>query len=296
MLRNNCCNLKGANGAFCGCKSANLLNNIITILGVAHSYHSDVAEHQNFVNLLDKTQSILNIWDMRSLSLSDRVQIFKTCAVSKLNYLPSVSNLPKAFVNQLTIMQKRFIWNNKPPKIKHSSLIAPCSEGRLNNVDAECILRSLQLLQIVNLSDPRFEPSKIIPKLWFETYDVSLPVERNYCIEQSKIRRLPPFYQMVIKNWIHISKYYPVDAEDILHESLWHNAHMKTGGRPIFDKQLSDKGHNTISGIFTKTGKLLHFNMLQEKGMHPKYYRSMQILDAIPNTSKTNVRMSLSQG
>ena len=60
---------------------------------------------------------------------------------------------------------------------------------------------------------------------------------------------------------------------------------MKIGGEPIFDKQLSDKGYNTISDIFTKTGKLLYFNMLQEKGMHPsKYYGWMQILDAIPNT------------
>ena len=53
--------LKGANGAFCGYKSVNLLNNTVTILGVAHSYNSDAAGHQNFVNLLDKTQSILNI-------------------------------------------------------------------------------------------------------------------------------------------------------------------------------------------------------------------------------------------
>ena len=37
--------------------------------------------------------------------------------------------------------------------------------------------------------------------------------------------------------------------------------------------------------------------MLQEKGMHPsKYYRWMQILCAIPNTWKINVRMFLSQG
>ena len=62
--------------------------------------------------------------------------------------------------------------------------------------------------------------------------------------------------------------------------------------------QLSDTGYNTISDIFTKAGrKLLHFNMLQEKGMHPsKYYKWMQILDAIPDTWKINVRMFLSQG
>ena len=67
--------LKGENGAFCGCKSVNVLNNTVTILGVAHSYNSDVAEHQNFVNLMDKTQNILNIWNMRSHSILGRVQI-----------------------------------------------------------------------------------------------------------------------------------------------------------------------------------------------------------------------------
>ena len=104
--------LKGVNGAFCGCKSVNVLNNTITILGVAHSYNSDAAQYQNFVNLLDKTQSILNIWNMRSLSLLRRVQIFKTFAISKLNYLASVSNIPKDVVNQLTIMQKQIYFKN----------------------------------------------------------------------------------------------------------------------------------------------------------------------------------------
>ena len=61
--------------------------------------------------------------------------------------------------------------------------------------------------------------------------------------------------------------------------------------------QLSDTGYNTVSDIFTKTGKLLHFNMLQEKGIHlSKYYKWMQILDAIQNTWKINVRLLLSQG
>ena len=118
-------------------------------MGVAHSYNSNAAEHQNFVNLLDKTQSILNIWNMRSLSLLGRIQIFKTFAISKVNYIASVSNIPKSVVNQLTIMQKQFIWNYKPPKIKHSTLIAPYSKGGLNNVDIECRLRSLQLLWMV---------------------------------------------------------------------------------------------------------------------------------------------------
>ena len=31
----------------------------ITILGVIHRYNSDAAEHQNFVNVLDKTQNKL---------------------------------------------------------------------------------------------------------------------------------------------------------------------------------------------------------------------------------------------
>ena len=75
----------------------NVLNNTITILGVAHSYNSDAAEHQNFVNLLDKTQSIFNIWNMRSLSLLGRVQIYKTFAISKLNPIRLGDGPPKCF-------------------------------------------------------------------------------------------------------------------------------------------------------------------------------------------------------
>ena len=121
---------------------------------------------------------------------------------------------------------------------------------------------------MVKLSDPKFEQSKVIPKIWCQSCNIPPPVKRNYCIEQSKISRLPSFYQIIIKNWIQISNYYPVDAEDIFQETLWHNAHIKIGDKPIFDQQLSNMGYNTISDIVTKTGKLPHFNMLHEKGMH----------------------------
>ena len=71
-------------------------------------------------------------------------------------------------MNQPTTMQKQFIWNNKPPKIKHSTLIAPHSKGGLNNVDIEGRLRSLQLLWMAKLLDPKFEQSKVIQIFGFK--------------------------------------------------------------------------------------------------------------------------------
>ena len=60
-------------------------------------------------------------------------------------------------------MQKQFIWNYKPPKIKHSTLIAPYSKGGLNNVDIELSTAPTALDGEAVLN--KFEQIKVIPKI-----------------------------------------------------------------------------------------------------------------------------------
>ena len=46
--------------------------------------------------------------------------------------------VPSKFViDQLNTLHKNFIWNNKRPKVKHSTLIADYCEGGYKDVDIE---------------------------------------------------------------------------------------------------------------------------------------------------------------
>ena len=43
--------------------------------------------------------------------------------------------LPKQMLDQLNTLQKSFIWSNRKPKIKHSTLIADYGEGGYKDID-----------------------------------------------------------------------------------------------------------------------------------------------------------------
>ena len=48
--------------------------------------------------------------------------IFKTRAIWKVVYLALISNIPKVIVEELQNIQKKFLWQNSRPKMKHKTL------------------------------------------------------------------------------------------------------------------------------------------------------------------------------
>ena len=51
----------------------------------------------------------------------------------------------KQVVHQLNIMQRGFIWNNKEPKIKHSTSVADYSEGGYKDIDIKTKISALKV-------------------------------------------------------------------------------------------------------------------------------------------------------
>ena len=51
----------------------------------------------------------------------------------------------KQILEQMNIVLKSFIWDNKKPKIKHSSLTADYSEGGYKDVDIETKISALKV-------------------------------------------------------------------------------------------------------------------------------------------------------
>ena len=62
----------------------------------------------------------------------------------------------KQILDQMNIVHKSFIWDNKKPKIKHSTLIADYSEGRYKDVDIETKISVLKVTWVKRLSDSNF--------------------------------------------------------------------------------------------------------------------------------------------
>ena len=80
-------------------------------------------------------QSILSLWSSRGLTIGGKILVLKTLGISKMQYLIQMTHVPRHIFEQLKALHKKFLWNKRPPKIKHSTLIGEYYDGRLKAID-----------------------------------------------------------------------------------------------------------------------------------------------------------------
>ena len=67
---------------------------------------------------ITKIESVLKLWRLRNLTFEMRITIFETLSLSKMIDFALVKTTSNEIVDQLSKMQKYFIWNKMKPEIK----------------------------------------------------------------------------------------------------------------------------------------------------------------------------------
>ena len=104
--------------------------------------------------MLERSAESLGIW--RSFTSRQNFSLFKSSAISKLIYASTLKCPSKQIFDQMNIVHKSFIWDNKKPKIKQSTLIAGYSEGGCKDVDIETKISALKVTWVKRLLDSNF--------------------------------------------------------------------------------------------------------------------------------------------
>ena len=149
-------------------------------------------------------------------------------------------------LNQLNTLQKSFIWSNRKPKIKHSTLIADYGEGGYKDIDFKSKISALIVTLVTRLQDTDFHPSKIIPNILFsnsgglEIMFHSNLKRSNYCASQ--MISYHKFYQNLIQLWEDVSEEEPKNVSDICEEIIWNNHMIISNCQTLFNKCFIDKG------------------------------------------------------
>ena len=71
--------------------------------------------------------------------------------MSNIVYLALITNIPTSTMKELIKIQKEFIWNNKNPKIKHTTLCINYDDGGFKNIDISSKIIRLRCSWIKNL-------------------------------------------------------------------------------------------------------------------------------------------------
>ena len=127
------------------CRWVDIKCSVIRTLGIFNSYDKDLEQKLNFLDNIKTLNDVLKLWEFRGLTLAGRILVFKSLALSKLLHACTMKVPSKFVIDQLNTLHKNFIWNNKRPKIKHSTLIADYCEGGYKDVDIENKIAALKI-------------------------------------------------------------------------------------------------------------------------------------------------------
>ena len=289
--------LKGVIKAVCGMKCIDLTNETIKILGIHFSYNSKKMNEENFSKSVSKIQNVLGLWRNRSLTLEGRVVVFKALAISKIVYLALITNVPEFIIEELCLIQKKFVWLNSKPKIKHETLRADFKNGGLKNVDIRLKFISLKCSWIKRLFDDSFHEWKVIPLHLFEnTFGKNFKFHTNLDFKSTIIMNFPLFYKSLLLHWKNSFPNFHVVASCILNEFLWYNKYIKIGGNTINFKYFSEKGINYFIHLLNNDGYFKTWTVIKaEHNLSENlYFQWMQLIHAIPLEWKQNVKNNIS--
>ena len=163
------------------------------------SYDVTLAEKCNFLNFITSMKDVLRIWGSRGMTLAGRIQILKSTALSKMVYIGTMLHPSKQTLDQLSLIQKDFIWRARRPKIKHSTLIGDYTNGGYKDVDIESKFESLKIIWIRRLLDSNFHSWKAIPQCLLSEIGIQSIFHNNF--KPSEIRQQKMLY---IQNFIKV--------------------------------------------------------------------------------------------
>ena len=192
------------------CKWIDLNCNALRTLGIFNSYDTDLVDKLNFLDNLKCLKEVLNLWEYRGLTLTGRILVFKSLAIPKLIYASTMKCPSKQILDQMNSVHKSFIWDNKKPKIKHSTLIADYSEDGYKDVGIETKISALKVTWVKRLLDSNFHSWKIIPTILFSSIGgLKIVFHLNLKLSmQCKVivNTFPQFYQELVHLWSNASE------------------------------------------------------------------------------------------
>ena len=281
--------LKGVNLELCGMECVDLTKSFLKILGMHFSCNKILQNEKNFITHVKNIEKILRLSRMRNLTLQGKITIFKTLAFSIIVHLALVTTFPPDILNHLKKIQKDFLWYQKYPKIKHSTLRNTYENGGLKNVDIEYKIISLQCSWIKRLFDNTTHSWKIIPHYLINVVlGNNFVFHSNLSINETKLKKFPNYYRQILSKWMKHFSSHPILPSMIASECLLYNENIKIDGKNIYyQSPFSENGLNYVGQLFENNHVKTWLQIKHEFSSKEKHmFAFFQIIHALPKQWK----------
>ena len=263
-----------------------------TLLGLKYDVDLQKIPLLNFQSAKIDIIKTIETWNKRNLTPFGKITIIKTYLLSKLNHLfmsiPSPSN---DFFKDISSILYKFIWDNKPDKVKRTVLCQNYYNGGLQMIDIEKFVTAMKSTWVRRLLDPSDMPWKCL-------FELTISNIRNIRIYGSSFFKLlksktnNQFWKDVFVDWNNVYENYKVKNNDhIMTQPLWHNPRISVKG--LHFPNWSKCGILFVSDIVNNNGSILDHNDISHlypdlKSNFLEYYRLKKQAEAFIQKNKVN--------
>ena len=215
-------------------------------LGVWFSLDAQETQSLNVTERLKAIVTLINIWKGRKLSLKGKITILRTLILPQIQFLFSMIFIPELTLKQLDKIFFEYLWDNKPAKIKRSTIISPVEQGGLAMIDVYAIHSVSKCSWIRRLHD------KTNSK-WKTTCLNLLNIDKNMLNKnldlQIATKCKTDFHKQLLSSWINMHCTDPKSYKEITNQYILYNKLLKINKKCILPAFFKGEDPSNIPNI-----------------------------------------------
>jgi hypothetical protein len=220
------------------------------------------------------------------MTIRGKIQIINTLIIPQMLYTSTVLAIPKKCIDEYNQAIIKFLWDNKPAKVKYKSLINTTEKGGLKLQDLQSKVDSIKIKWIKQMEHSECNsPWKGYLEHKIKDKCEAIP-HYNYDITaQHNIKE--SFYKQVFDTWHKIRTSQIETYEDIFRQQIWNNQNITVGNKIIKYNEWINHGIQYIGDIIDEKGDIMPQQKLeQEYEITCKFLQYHSVKAAIPNKWK----------
>lgn len=142
----------------------NLIKDNIKIFGI---YFGKNNEKENIVKIINEIKIILDKWKYYKLNLIEKIIIIKTYALSKIQYLINIIEIPKKYITEINQIIFKFLWDNRYEKLNRQTIFQNTYNGGLALTNLEIKIQTTHITRIKKIAENFNQPWASLYIFWF---------------------------------------------------------------------------------------------------------------------------------
>ena len=233
------------------------------LLGIKFTVELHKILDLNYKHALIKIENTLHHWKKRYLTPLGKITIIKTFAISKLNHLFSTLPSPNKEISKaLNQLLYKFLWDDKPDKVKREQITQCKSHGGLSMINISNFIQALKVTWIRRLY--RSQNSA-----WVHLFETTVTKKRNILLlgslhlENIIQKCKNAFWKDTLWAWLQLCEINkPVLKSEGLTAPLWLNPLIST--QPLHIPDWYDNNISFLSDIVNEENSIMTLENIRE--------------------------------